>query len=149
MKETGLFSQVSVGAGLLPWPYMKPTERGRAIAAELLRIGISQKVLAAAAGVSESTFSRWFNEQLDSKGNPVDLKGKSLDALEAFLEQVGSVADALRAKETQRSATQAEIPVKATGTAGSLQRSGTYAGPERRSEDRGRPDGLVDRRRSS
>jgi cyanate lyase len=76
------YSQVSMGKSLLRWAEMKPTERLRVLIEDAKKLGISQKTIANKIGVSESTFSRWWNREKDSKGNFAKVPVEALDMFE-------------------------------------------------------------------
>lgn len=102
---------------------MKPSDRLREEMGALMKLGVTQKTIAARIGVSESTLSRWYRREPDSKGRPAKIPVEALDAFEAYL---GEFTSFMQTRETQRAA------APSSTTAGSLQRTGTYHGPERR-----------------
>ena len=115
----------------------------------LLQLGVSQKVIAGRLGLSESTFSRWYRDQPDSKGRPVKVPLEALDAFERYLQEFAVLTQ--DAQETQRSEA-AAATLQATGTAGGSFRSGGsiqaggYAGTDRRHEPGRPPPGVPERR---
>jgi transcriptional regulator with XRE-family HTH domain len=82
------YSQVSMGKSLLRWAEMKPTERLRVLIEDAKKLGISQKTIANKIGVSESTFSRWWNREKDSKGNFAKVPVEALDMFEDFVREL-------------------------------------------------------------
>ncbi len=117
---------------LLAWLWMKPSSRLREKIQALLKLGVTQKTIATRIGVSETTFSRWYRHEPDSKGRPAKIPIEAADAFEDYLEEFAAFM-----RETQRAAEPAAV------AAGGLQRTGTYAGPPPQAghpERRVRPD---------
>ncbi len=63
-------------------------------AKRLVKLGCSQKSLAAAMGIAPSTFSKWINKK---KG----ISAPSVDALDGFNAYVHRLADALQEKDPE------------------------------------------------
>jgi transcriptional regulator with XRE-family HTH domain len=105
------YSQVSMGKSLLRWAEMKPTERLRVLIEDAKKLGISQKTIANKIGVSESTFSRWWNREKDSKGNFAKVPVEALDMFEDFVRELQAFV--LRAQETPRAET-SDTPIPTT-----------------------------------
>jgi transcriptional regulator with XRE-family HTH domain len=92
-------SQDFIGPWLLPWLLMKPTEYLRKQIGELLHLGVAQKTIAGHMGVSESTLSRWYRKQPDSKGRAAKIPIEALDTFEDYMERFSRLI-----KEAQRMA---------------------------------------------
>jgi transcriptional regulator with XRE-family HTH domain len=75
----------------------------------LIRLGVTQKTIAARMGLSESTFSRWFRAEPDSKGRAVKIPLDALDAFDRYIDEIASFASS---QETPRAVptTSAEPP---------------------------------------
>jgi len=92
-----------MSTALLPLLEMRLTGYARQQIDTLLKFGVAQKIIAARMGVSESTFSRWYRGQPDSKGKPAKIPAEALDLLEIYVEEM------IRALEQQRAVLQTEL----------------------------------------
>lgn len=68
--------------GLLPWALMTTNRALRQHVRALVKHGVSQKMLAAEMGLSETKFSRWLNGEEGAKAKPLDVD--AMDRLREF-----------------------------------------------------------------
>jgi transcriptional regulator with XRE-family HTH domain len=100
--------QSYVGVGWYAQRLMKPSERTRRIIESMFGLGISQKKIAVKIGVSESTFSRWWNHENDSKGNPAKIPIEAMDRLYDFVGEFEPLLTLV--KETPRETPSTAVP---------------------------------------